>query len=179
MFFSTGTSLGASGAIFSLLALVVIFAPLNTFETLLFIGIRPLFFETPILVFGGIYLLMNGFFFYLSGASFGTEALHLIGFLVGIPVGLFLLMRGYVDCEGFDIISHYTDNVGRTSKVGKKERRTREKKKNAQMATANQIDQAQVRENLSKQIDQAIQEGHIDLAVALQQKIAASNPGVR
>ncbi len=47
------------------------------------------------------------------------------------------------------------------------------------MATANQIDQAQVRENLSKQIDQAIQEGHIDLAVALQQKIAASNPGVR
>ena len=49
MFFASGSSLGASGAIFSLLALVVIFAPLNSFETILFITIRPFFF--PFFVF--------------------------------------------------------------------------------------------------------------------------------
>ena len=36
MLFSSGSSLGASSAIFSLLALVVIFAPLNSFETFFF-----------------------------------------------------------------------------------------------------------------------------------------------
>lgn len=51
LFFLDGASLGASGAIFSLMALVVIFAPLNCYETVLWIMIRPLFFETPILVF--------------------------------------------------------------------------------------------------------------------------------
>ncbi len=61
-----GASLGASGAIFSLLALVLIFAPLNSFETVLLLG-RIFFIEVPILVFGGIYLAMNLFFFYASG----------------------------------------------------------------------------------------------------------------
>lgn len=178
MFFATGASLGASGAIFSLLALVVIFAPLNSFETVLWIGIRPLFFETPNLVFGGIYLVMNVIFFCLSGAAFGTEALHLVGFLVGVPVGLYMLTRGYVDCEGFDIISHYSDKKGEDSKVGKKQLKTREAKREAkQLASIPRIDQGQVRVKMAGQVDQAIQEGNLDLAVALQSKIAVNNPG--
>ena len=178
MFLATGSSLGASGAIFSLLALVVIFAPLNSYETVLWIGIRPLFFETPNLIFCGIYLAMNVFFFCLSGAAYGTEALHLIGFLVGVPVGLIMLTRGYVDCEGYDIISHYTDKKGEESKVGKKQLKTREAKREAkQLASMPRIDQGQVRVKMAGQVDQAIQEGNFDLAVALQSKIAVNNPG--
>ncbi|MCY2984343.1 MAG: rhomboid family intramembrane serine protease [Planctomycetota bacterium] len=177
-FFQSGASLGASGAIFSLLALVAIFAPLNSFETFLFFGFRVFLIEVPILVFCAIYLFMNGLFFALSGGSYGTEALHLIGFLVGVPVGFHLLTKGYVDCEGFDIISHYTNKTGKDSKVGKKKLREREKKREAlEMASLPRIDQGQVRAKMADQVDQAILEGNCDLAVALQAKIAMSNPG--
>ena len=178
MFLASGSSLGASGAIFSLLALVVIFAPLNSFETILFITIRPFFFETPNLVFCSFYIVMNVFFFLVSGASYGTEALHLIGFLVGLPVGFFMLTRGLVDCEGFDIISHYTNRTGSESKVGKSKLQEREaKRENKAVARIPKVDQGLVRLKMASQIDQAIQEGNCDLAVALQAKIALSNPG--
>ncbi len=176
-FFQDGASLGASGAIFSLLALVVVFAPLNSFETFLFIGIRVFLIEVPILVFGAIYVFMNGLFFFLDGYS-NTEASHLLGFLVGVPVGFHMLTKGYVDCEGFDIISHYTNKTGKDSKVGKKQLKEREKKREAkEMASLPKIDQGQVKAKMADQVDQAILEGNCDLAVALQAKIAMSNPG--
>jgi len=178
LFFSSGASMGASGAIFSLLALVVIFAPLNSFETFLFIGFRLFFFEVPILVFCGIYIVMNVFFFCLSGATYGTEALHLIGFLVGVPVGFTMLTRGYVDCEGFDIISHYTDKKCAESRVGQKQLKAREARREAkELAALPKIDQGQVRMKMASQVDQAILEGNYDLAVALQNRIAVNNPG--
>ena len=180
MLFSNGASLGASAAIFSLLALVVIFAPLNSFETFLFVGFRFFMVEVPILAFCAINVLMNVFFFVLGGGSIGSEALHLFGFLIGVPVGLFLLTRGYVDCEGFDIISHFTNQEGAESKVGKKHLKERELKRDAKESAAlPKIDHAQVRATMSNQVDQAIQDGSFDLAVALQSKIAMSNPGSR
>ena len=179
MFFASGTSLGASGAIFSLLALVVVFAPLNSFETILFITIRPFFFETPNLVFCSFYIVMNIFFFLVSGASYGTEALHLIGFLVGLPVGFYMLTRGLVDCEGFDILSHYTNKTGSESKVGKRQLIEREARRGAKELDAfPKIDQVSIKLKMASQVDQAIQEGNCDLAVALQGKISLNNPGV-
>ncbi len=178
MLFASGGSLGASSAIFSLLALVVVFAPLNSFETFLFLGFRVFFFEVPNLAFGALYVAMNIFFFCFGGATFGSEAIHLMGFLIGLPVGLFMLTRGYVDCEGFDIISHYTNKEGSESQVGKKELRAREAKRDAkQLASLPKINQNAVRDQMASQVDQAIQEGNFDLAVALQAKISAKNPG--
>ena len=178
MFFSSGGSLGASSAIFSLLALVVVFAPLNAFETVLLLGFRAFFFEVPNLAFGALYVLMNMIFFFVGGANFGTEALHLMGFMIGLPVGLLMLTRGYVDCEGYDIISHYTNKEGAESHVGKKELKAREAKRQAkERATLPKIDQSAIRAQMASQIDQAIQEGNMELAVALQAKIAAKNPG--
>jgi len=179
MLFASGSSLGASGAIFSLMALVVIFAPLNSFETVLFITIRPFFFETPNLMFCSFYIGMNLIFFFMSGASYGTEALHLIGFIVGLPVGWFMLTRGYVDCEGFDIISHFTDKKGIDSKVGKKQLKEREANRESKATAAiPKIDQSQVRATMVGQVEQAINDGNFDLAVALQNKISLNNPGV-
>ncbi len=178
MLFADGGSLGASSAIFSLLALVVVFAPLNSFETLLFIGFRVFFFEVPNLAFGALYIAMNVFFFCFGGGTFGSEALHLMGFVIGLPVGLFMLSRGYVDCEGFDIISHYTNKEGAESQVGKKELKAREARRHAkQLASLPKINQTAVRIQMASQVDQAIQEGNFDLAVALQAKISVNNPG--
>lgn len=67
-----------------------------------------------------------------------SEALHLAGFAVGIPVGLYMLTRGYVDCEGFDIISHFQDQKGRDSKVGKKHLESRQRSKVKKQKRAHQ-----------------------------------------
>lgn len=179
MFFGEGASLGASSVIFALLALVVIFSPLNHFETVLFLGLRPLFFETPILVFCGLYVGMNLLFFFLNGDVASSEALHLLGFIVGVPVGLFLLTRGYVDCEGYDLLSHLTSTEGNRSTVGKRQRKAREKAQAArEEAKLPKIDHAKMQGRLSEQIDQAIHEGNFDLAVQLQSRIAINNPGM-
>ena len=178
LLFGSGEVLGASGAIFSLLALVVVFAPLNSFETFVFIGIRLFFFEAPILVFCGIYLFMNLLFFFLSGDALGKEAIQLIGFFVGLPMGFFLLLQGYVDCEGYDIVSHLTEKKGTESKVGVKKVRAREAKREAKrVAAIPKVDQQKVRAKMASQVDQALEEGNFDLAVALQTKIAVNNPG--
>lgn len=180
MLFASGGSLGASSAIFSLLAMVVVLAPLNAFETVLFLGFRVFFIEVPNLAFGALYVAMNIFFFCFGGATFGSEAFHLMGFLIGLPVGLLMLTRGYVDCEGYDIISHYTNKEGEQSQVGKKELKAREAKQKAKAkgnASLPKIDQNAVRAQMASQVDQAIQEGNHDLAVILQEKIAANNPG--
>lgn len=179
MLFGDGASLGASSVIFALLALVVIFSPLNHFETVLFFGIRPFFFETPILVFCGLYVGMNLLFFFLSGDVVSSEALHLLGFIVGVPVGLFLLTRGYVDCEGYDLLSHLTSTEGNRSTIGKRQRKAREKAQAAREdAKLPKIDHAKMQGRLAEQIDQAIQEGNFDLAVQLQSRIAINNPGM-
>jgi membrane associated rhomboid family serine protease len=178
LLFASGETLGASGAIFSLLGLVVVFAPLNSFETFVFFGFRLFFFEAPILVFCGIYLFMNLLLLFLIGDGLGIETIQLIGFLVGLPMGFFLLLQGYVDCEGYDIISHLTEKKGTESKVGVKKVREREAKREAKMiASIPKVDQQKVRAKMASQVDQAIEEGNFDLAVALQSKIAANNPG--
>lgn len=172
MLFSEGGALGASGAIFALLALVVIFAPVNSFECVLIFG-RIFVLEIPILVFGGIYLVMNVFFFFMNSAQMSSEALHLAGFMVGVPTGLYMLTRGHVDCEGYDVISHWKGEEGKRSKIAKKyEKVQKAKEKEAENALSVSI-------NFQDQIDFAIAEGNLDVAVALQNKLAINHPGSR
>ncbi len=176
LFAEDGGALGASGAIFAVLALVVIFAPVNSFECFLMIAFRVFTFEMPILAFGFFYFALNAVFFFVGGASMSSEALHLIGFFLGVPVGLFLVIRGYVDCEGFDIISHLTSQEGKRSKVGKKHRRARRKAEKAKdEETAPSAEQIQTL--ISSQIDEAIDQSNIAVAVALEKKLAAAVPG--
>ncbi|GAB5401942.1 MAG: hypothetical protein Aurels2KO_01730 [Aureliella sp.] len=176
LFAEDGGALGASGAIFAVLALVVVFAPVNSFDCFLLILFRAFTFEMPILAFGFFYFAWNAFFFFVGGATMSSEALHLIGFFLGAPVGLFLVTRGYVDCEGFDIVSHLSNQEGKRSTVGKKHRKARRKaEKSKEQETAPSAEQIQAL--ISSQIDNAIDEGNVPVAVALEKKLASAVPG--
>lgn len=178
MLFSEGGALGASGAIFAVLALVVIFAPVNSFDCFVLFVFRVFTFELPILSFGIFYVFWNLIFFAVQGGQMSSEALHLIGFLVGAPVGFFLLTRGYVDCEGYDIISHFQSKEGKESTVGKAERKRRKKAaRQKELAGEPEVTPDQVRQLIGSQIDAAIAAGNIPVAVALEKKLAASVPG--
>ncbi len=174
MLFSYGAALGASGAIFALLALVVIFAPSNIFETLLLIGLYPITIEISTLIFGFIFVVLNCLGLFLEGGAMSSELLHMIGFGVGLPFGFVMLLRGMVDCEGYDIISYFQGKEGKESTVGKKKKsRTQSRKAESDSSTTTEAatkNSEKVQAMLLSQIDEAIAGGNYDLAVTMQKR---------
>lgn len=96
-----GGSLGASGVIFGLLAIAMVWAPDNEIDCLLLLyGIR--YIELPIKVFACIYLGLQFIEAAVGGFGISSAVLHLIGAGAGLPIGILMLRRGWVDCEGWD-----------------------------------------------------------------------------
>jgi membrane associated rhomboid family serine protease len=105
-------SLGASSAIFGLMALAAVWAPMNEvtfFWTALF---RAGTFDVSILMMAGFYTGMEILWVIIFGGDAGTSLLHLSGFVVGLPVGIILLKTGVVDCEGWDVFHVFRGDYG-------------------------------------------------------------------
>lgn len=111
----TGGAGGASGVIFALMAIALIWAPCNTFEVywiyrpfgMMFS--RAVEMEVRVFMFSGWYLGLNLFFAWLRGFSMSTPVLHLLGALCGLPFGIYLLRAGWVDCEGWDLFTKWRE----------------------------------------------------------------------
>lgn len=107
-----GGSLGASAAIFGLIGMAVVWAPKNEFSCFMW-AFRPRLFEISILAFGAIYLGLQLLGLVLSRFSMSSELLHVSGLAIGFPLGLWMLKREWVDCEGWDLLSVYRGQTGR------------------------------------------------------------------
>lgn len=98
-------ALGASGVIFALMVIAVIWAPENEMDCfywfLFFFGT----FEIRLVQLGGIYIFLQFVSLFLSGFSMSSEMLHLIGVMIGAPIGFYMLRQDMVDCEGWDLVS--------------------------------------------------------------------------
>jgi membrane associated rhomboid family serine protease len=125
IFFSEGGALGASGAIFGLMAIVMVWAPANNIHCLFLFGLRASgALEVPSYLFVGCYLILQfGFacFAVISAVGSGeallavtSETLHLAGAIAGAPVGLYMLKAKLVDCENWDIFSVWQGKHTRT-----------------------------------------------------------------
>jgi len=116
-----GGALGASGVIYGLLAMSMVWAPKNEMSCLLLISLRVITFEIPIVMLAGLYLLIEIGTSFFEGFTMSTAMLHLSGALSGFVLGTFLVKSGRVDCEGWDL---YTVLAGREGeKVKKKKKR--------------------------------------------------------
>ncbi len=181
MWFATeGFSLGASSAIFGLLGIVAIWAPRNEFDTFVWLLFRPSIIEIPIMVFAGIYISINLVFWWLQNWQMSSEALHISGLAVGIPIGWLMLAKGYVDCEGYDIVSVWQGKEGKDSQVGRdaaKARRKKQREKEKRAAAADIVpvsaDQLAAMHN---QVTEAIQAGNCVLAQRLQSELSRNHP---
>lgn len=111
-----GGSVGASSIIFGLLAICIVWAPMNemtcAFIAILLYRAWVHTFELAIWVVGIIYLGIEIFFGVLAMAladdfalAMTSEVLHLIGAGVGLGVGVLLLQFRLVDCENWDMFS--------------------------------------------------------------------------
>jgi hypothetical protein len=95
-------SLGASAAIFGLMAIATVWAPMNEVQFVM-LWYRVIDFEVSIAVLAAFYAGIEILMLFLPGYSEGSSWLHLGGMLIGFPVGVSLLRLNVVDCEGWDL----------------------------------------------------------------------------
>ena len=101
-----GGALGASGVIFALLAVALIWAPANDIHFLYYFGW--ILFGTvdiPISVVAAFYFGIEFLEVLVSGVSMSTPMLHLLGMSVGFPFAIGMLKYRMVDCEGWDLLT--------------------------------------------------------------------------
>jgi len=103
---------GASAAIFGIMAMATIWAPMNEI-TFFYIAIfRTGTFEVSIAVMAFCYTMLELVYVFVFGTSAASSLLHLTGFLVGLPVGIALLKMKAVDCEGWDAFHVWSGDYG-------------------------------------------------------------------
>ncbi|MBL9165785.1 MAG: rhomboid family intramembrane serine protease [Planctomycetaceae bacterium] len=98
-------SLGASAAIFGLMAMACVWAPINELSVLVILMLRPFVFEVSVGVFAAVYVGLDIVYCFVFGAGALASASHLTGALIGALLGVVLLKLGVVECEDNDLLS--------------------------------------------------------------------------
>ncbi len=93
--------------------IAVVWAPKNEFEVLYAFGFRFGTFEIPIMLYGLLQFASEVFSVAMGQFGVSSGVLHLMGFAIGLAVGFVWLVRGWVDCEGWDIVSVMKGTEGR------------------------------------------------------------------
>ncbi len=125
---------GASGAIYGLLAIAMVWAPKNeiTFKVVVFIVFiwRVLTLDVPILSFSLFYIGMQLFIALVSGFDMSSSVIHLLGAVCGFIVGAVMLKLNWVDCENWDLFAVLRGTYGNRAN----DESTRFRKKSARRA---------------------------------------------
>lgn len=108
-----GRCLGASGVIFALMAISLVWAPKNEMHIVGFLFFRAVSFDVTILVYSLWYLALNILALLLSKFQMGSSGLHMVGCVIGFAVGVVFLRMGWVDCEKWDLFSVLSGKYGR------------------------------------------------------------------
>ena len=110
---------GASGAIFGLMGMALIWAPRNHIECLFgywIYVIRTGMCDISVATLSGVFLSLNVLCFLLHQQLASSEAAHLLGAVIGFGLSIFMLKTGRVDCEGWDLFSVWHGEPGHSAK---------------------------------------------------------------
>ncbi|MHC4955056.1 MAG: rhomboid family intramembrane serine protease [Planctomycetota bacterium] len=101
-----GGAAGASGAVYSLMAIAALWAPRNTLTLFVWIliFIRKAL-EVTVLGFCALWIGIDLLFALLSGFEMSSEMLHVFGAGIGVGAAVLFLENGWVDTEGWDWLS--------------------------------------------------------------------------
>ncbi len=173
-FIDMGIALGASAAIFGLLALCLVWAPANEFSCIIFYSVR----DISILVFAGFFFAKELFFLFVGGFHMDSELLHILGFLVGFPLGVYLFRSGRVDCEGWDLFSYMEGDTGSSSRYVNLHRKQKRRRAADTSLKADHGKSAPPvpAEKLQDQVGEAIDNRQFVLAIRLQTQLMKSHP---
>jgi membrane associated rhomboid family serine protease len=166
---SHGLALGASGAIFGLMAICLVWAPENEinciFVVIVFFFFRCVYFDVKVLIFVGLYLALQLGLTILGNMAMSSEVLHLLGAAVGFPVGVALLKLGLVDCEHWDLFSVWTGQ----NKMSPEERDAAEA---LASLPQREKEKRQQRESALEQIREIIGKGQATLAIQAHRRMS-------
>jgi membrane associated rhomboid family serine protease len=110
-----GLSYGASAAVYGLLAVCLVWAPMNELNCLWFFWrFSAQQVDIAILWFGLMYIGLQALIVAATGASRTSALYHSGGALVGLVVGTALLKSGLVDCEEWDLFAVMSGRQGRS-----------------------------------------------------------------
>jgi hypothetical protein len=102
---------GASGVIYGLMAISLIWAPRNEIDVffvfVVFLWIRSGVLQVTVLVFSFLFIGIDFVSAAIGGFEMSSEVLHILGAIVGFPIGCLLLKLNLVDCEGWDAFSQW------------------------------------------------------------------------
>jgi membrane associated rhomboid family serine protease len=113
---------GASGAVFGLLAMAMVWAPRNEIHCLAFFRFYPMDFDLSILWFAGVYIGLAFLEFGLRGFSLSGAMSHLNGALLGAGLAVALLRLNLVDCENWDLFAVIEGRQGESRKAATRRR---------------------------------------------------------
>lgn len=105
-------TLGASAAIYGLMAMACVWAPVNELSIFMLILLRPTTFEMAVGAFAALYVGMDIFYSVLMGTGAIGSITHLMGGVMGFVLGIVLLKTGVVDCEDWDLLSVLSGTYG-------------------------------------------------------------------
>lgn len=182
---SNGGSLGASSAIFGLMAICIIWAPRNDIHVIAvfpfsyyFVLYRAFRFDIGIIYVGAIYLILNSleiYFGIINGGimgAMGSSFLHMMGFVPGAMIGLALLVTRRVDCEGYDIISIYTGKEGEAVLTLEQEQELKETREREARTINDALTMGR------QQVAQYLAAGNVDMALNRFRLLRKCYPGV-
>lgn len=145
---SGGSSLGASGAIYSLMLLAAWFSPQDNIMCLLVFFYRAFFFPIPVLMMALFYFLFDLAVSAYGGFEMSTPLLHAIGGLFGFVGGFVLLTTGLVENDRRDALSLFREARGlKPKKVQPTKRQLQEKEAKKEAAQLAHREKLKVAEN--------------------------------
>lgn len=159
-------SLGASAAIFGVLAMAVVWAPKNNVTFAYWVFVRLGTFDVTILALATFYIGLEIVFLLISGGTHGSGWLHLGGFAIGLPIGIVLLKHKVVDCEGWDVLHVWRGDYGSFREESDPLARTAEPPAPRQTER-----QAQQQGDAKQQLRAYLGEGNVAAAVLLYNKM--------
>jgi membrane associated rhomboid family serine protease len=109
-------SVGSSTAIFGIVAMAAIWAPKNDVTFFWWFMFRLGTFDIGIATLAVAYIGLEIVMVCIFGTGAGSSILHLLGFALGVPLGIVLLKRGMVDCEGWDLFHVWHGDYGACKK---------------------------------------------------------------
>jgi membrane associated rhomboid family serine protease len=105
-------ALGASAAIYGLMAMAVVWAPMNSVSVFIFFGFRFFIQEVMLGILAILYVSLDVLYCLLWGTGALGSVGHLTGGVMGLVLGIVLLKTGQVECEDNDLLSVISGTYG-------------------------------------------------------------------
>ena len=109
-------SIGASAAVFGLMAMACVWAPMNDVKMFVLFGVYLFTFDATVVVLAAIYIGLDVTMAVILGSDAGGSLLHLMGVLLGGTLGAVMVKRKVVDCERWDIFTVMRGEQGEPTK---------------------------------------------------------------